>query len=411
MKRERRSALLLTLLWLLIVPPGVVAILWNNPPGQVNGLYIALFSLAGFFSVLFPIITNFYDHSRKLNRDLQRAVQVGGRLSALLTEEKVIDQFMVETSGFFKTDYAYLFDHQDGWLELIRSYEQGRFVDNNFANMAAGRGIAGMVLEWKQPVNYHKRNKWETLSKGYSPDDMQSVICVPISRNQKIETVVLLASKKKFAFKHYQLKILDILCTYFTVNVEKARYMEEAMTKSERCALTKLYNYRHLDACLEQEVSRLRTGEISKLSVIILDIDHFKSINDTYGHQSGNDLLIALAAILQTYVFPGTTVARYGGEEFVFVLPDIGAMDAVDMAEMLRREVASTTFRIVSDLSETREPLDIRMTISLGVATVSEDVEDAKGLLRNADRALYMGGKRAGRNRVGVYGYEQMRQV
>ena len=91
----------------------------------------------------------------------------------------------------------------------------------------------------------------------------------------------------------------DLLTGYFATAVEKARYYERTVEKSVRCGLTGLYNFRYLESKLDEEVIRYHTGEISTLSTIILDIDHFKSINDTYGHQSGNDLLRAFAASVE----------------------------------------------------------------------------------------------------------------
>ena len=82
-----------------------------------------------------------------------------------------------------------------------------------------------------------------------------------------------------------------------------------------------LYNYRHLEAELDEEVAQFQAGDIASISTIILDIDHFKKINDTYGHQSGNDLLVATCRMLEKHVLKGATLARYGGEEFVIVLP------------------------------------------------------------------------------------------
>jgi len=138
----------------------------------------------------------------------------------------------------------------------------------------------------------------------------------------------------------------------------------------------------------------------------MLDIDHFKSINDTYGHQSGNDLLKALARLLESFVPIDATLSRYGGEEFVIVLPSYGKSETIELAEKIRKDVESATFRIIPDLFKGREPVDVHMTVSIGIANVPIDARDAKELLRNADRALYIGGKQAGRNKVGVYGRE-----
>lgn len=361
------------------------------------------FFLMGIPFFFISLIVRLYNNSEKINSDLRQAGDIGNGLSELLTEKAVIDQFVMEVSDMFDAEYTYLFDHQDGWLELLRSYEHDKFIDIDFALLSAGQGIAGSVLEQNKPIIYSERKEWESISKDYSPNGMQSILCVPISRNQKIEAVLFLASEKKAFFDGYQLKILDLLCSYFTVSVEKARYMQEAVTKNERCALTGLYNYRYLEERLTYEMDRLKNNAIKNLSVVMLDIDHFKQVNDTYGHQSGNDILGMLAKKLEAALPIGGTVGRYGGEEFVYILPGIAKKEAVEFAESLRAEIGEHDFTIVPDLVEDKHPLVVRITSSIGVSSAPIDTDEVLTLLRNADRALYLGAKQAGRNRVAEY--------
>jgi len=361
------------------------------------------FFLIGIPFFFISLIVRLYNNSERINTDLRQAGDIGNGLSELLTEKAVIDQFVMEVSDMFDAEYTYLFDHQDGWLELLRSYEHERFIDINFALLSAGQGIAGLVLEQNKPIIYSERKEWESISKDYSPNGMQSILCVPISRNQKIEAVLFLASDKKSFFNGYQLKILELLCSYFTVSVEKARYMQEAVTKNERCALTGLYNYRYLEERLTYEMGRLKNNAIKNLSVVMLDIDHFKQVNDTYGHQSGNDILRILAKKLEAALPIGGTVGRYGGEEFVYILPGFAKKKAVEFAENLRAEIGEHDFTIVPDLVEDKHPLVVRITSSIGVSSAPSDTDEVMALLRNADRALYLGAKQAGRNRVAEY--------
>lgn len=239
-------------------------------------------------------------------------------------------------------------------------------------------------------------------------DKVKSVMTVPIKRNQRTEGMLILTSHHKSIFKALEMKIVDMLTGYFAISLVKARLYEKTVEQSERCGLTNLNNFRYLDKKLDEDIIRYHTGELHSLSAIILDIDYFKAINDTYGHQSGNDLLRALSGVLMSFVDQEATLARYGGEEFVFILRDKGKARTIELAEEIRKEVEEMTFRIVPDLSKNRSPIDVQMTISVGVATVPEDAEDAKLLLRNADRALYIGGKQAGRNRVGVYSEKEI---
>src|SRR5690606_13914561 len=170
------------------------------------------------------------------------------------------------------------------------------------------KGIAGNVIVTNTPVVYQKKSQWKEIVTGYIPVDAESIMCTPVARNNKIEGVLVLASKKKYAYVSHQLQILDILSTYFAVSLEKAGYVQKAIAKSERCGLTKLYNYRYLDEALEKCMNKVKSGELENLSLVMMDIDHFKSINDTYGHQSGNDILIELARLLEAEVGDEGTV-------------------------------------------------------------------------------------------------------
>ncbi|WP_258757349.1 GGDEF domain-containing protein [Cytobacillus firmus] len=135
--------------------------------------------------------------------------------------------------------------------------------------------------------------------------------------------------------------IVDILCSHYAIAIENAKHYEETKAISERCALTKLFNYRYMEAKLNEEFSRLRNGERELLSLIILDIDHFKKVNDTYGHQSGNEILCQLADRLGNLIDTAGIAARYGGEEFVVLMPDTSKEDTLAWSELIRQTIAN----------------------------------------------------------------------
>ena len=161
--------------------------------------------------------------------------------------------------------------------------------------------------------------------------------------------------------------------------------------------LTGVYNRRHLDSRLNEEVSRSRRHGLP-LSVLMLDIDHFKRVNDEHGHQVGDQVLVQFAALLKQQLREPDVAARYGGEEFVVIAPQTTRNDAVTLAERLRARVESAVFR-VTDAAPPGKKLEIRLTCSIGVAELSEAIGRADTLLHCADQNLYSA-KHAGRNRV-----------
>jgi diguanylate cyclase (GGDEF)-like protein len=184
----------------------------------------------------------------------------------------------------------------------------------------------------------------------------------------------------------------------------KARLEERAI----RDGLTGLYNHRHLDERLEIEVTRAaRAG--APLSVLMIDIDNFKLVNDTYGHPQGDKLLKSVAETLRTSVRDKLDiVARFGGEEFVVLLPGIAAGvaagDAPDAHERSAADIAESIRVAIAALAHEGHPdsFDVHRTVSIGVASMPEHGTTGTDLLKYADNALYAA-KRAGKDRVCVY--------
>ncbi|MGO1058942.1 sensor domain-containing diguanylate cyclase [Planococcus sp. FY231025] len=344
-----------------------------------------------------------YSSSEKVNIDLKKAGEIGHQLAARLSTDEVLDQFVIQVSDLLKSDYAYVIDYRDSQLQMLRMYEDNRFVDLNVPAVRYNKGIGGNVVVTGTSVSYNKKKEWADIASGYIPDDAESIMCTPVARNNKIEGVLLIASREKYAYVDHQLQILDILSTYFAVSLEKAGYVQKAIAKSERCGLTGLYNYRYLDELLEKTMNRVKRGDLKNLSLVMMDIDHFKSINDTYGHQSGNDILIELARILEAEVGNEGTVARYGGEEFVILFPNYGKDLTMLFAEALRKKIEKHDFMIKNDLGAERMAMAVHITLSIGVSTAPDDSDEPNALIRNADRALYIGAKQAGRNKVAAY--------
>ena len=170
--------------------------------------------------------------------------------------------------------------------------------------------------------------------------------------------------------------------------------------QSFRDGLTDLYTYRYMERTLMSEFDRSKkAGET--VSFVIFDLDHFKRLNDVYGHEKGNEILVAFARILKSYIRGDDLVARYGGEEFCLLLPRRNREEAFLIAERIRMSLAEMRFKFTRKGDPS--PSDIGVTVSAGICSSDQkDAYNGKELLRLADAAL-LAAKEKGRNQVCVY--------
>ena len=184
---------------------------------------------------------------------------------------------------------------------------------------------------------------------------------------------------------------LDALIPQTAIALEgvyiRARMQDAAATDG----LTELWNHRRLYELLREEVRRAVRYK-RPLAVLMMDVDSFKTFNDTYGHPQGDQLLRVVAGILKGSARAVDHVGRYGGEEFLVILPETSKEDACQMAERIRSEIEARACVVIADQA-------IHRTMSLGVVSYPEDADSADELMQRADAALYRA-KRSGKNRV-----------
>ncbi|UUD64233.1 diguanylate cyclase [Pseudomonas seleniipraecipitans] len=206
-------------------------------------------------------------------------------------------------------------------------------------------------------------------------------------------TTILPLQATNSKIEHLCLIIYDV--TSVAVNKRQLQSMSDQFKHLSRTdRLTGLNNRGYWEEELKREYARHRRYG-SSASLVIFDIDHFKKVNDTYGHQAGDTVIQSLAKIVSEQIRDTDIAGRYGGEEFVVLLPDVDAAGGRVFAERLRG--------VVERLQISHEGLVIPFTVSLGVADLSEPCHDHQQLIERADQALY-GSKRNGRNQVTVYG-------
>jgi diguanylate cyclase (GGDEF)-like protein len=181
------------------------------------------------------------------------------------------------------------------------------------------------------------------------------------------------------------LSMVERFASHTALAIANAWLVRDLRLMAATDPLTEIANRRTFEATLSQDVARAsRVGE--QVSLVLVDVDHFKKVNDTHGHQRGDEVLCQVARTLASECRLGDTVARYGGEEFVMILFGCGAQDALSVADRMRRLIGESVTAA-------------RLTASAGVATFPSDARDPSNLIEAADRALYAA-KRSGRNRV-----------
>ncbi len=223
---------------------------------------------------------------------------------------------------------------------------------------------------------------------------LKSYLTLPLTIEEEILGCVSLNSDQSNAFDAEDLQFFSVIGHQMAATLKHFQRFSSIKTIAIYDPLTNLYNRRYFEERLTGEAQRAFYGG-SSLSLIMIDIDHFKKINDTFGHTEGDKVLQEIATLLKNSVRKKDTVARYGGEEFVIILPEAGLEEANMIAERIRKLVEKTLLTIGK--------VQINMTISLGISNFPIHRPKSKEeLVRMADHALYEA-KRAGRNRVCIF--------
>jgi len=243
----------------------------------------------------------------------------------------------------------------------------------------------------KSPQPIVDRKKGEPVSGNFEGSaEIETGMCMPlIGRGEKLIGLITLHSKTKSRhFLDEEKGLFSTFAKYSAQAIENAMLYKSTQHLSITDGLTGLYNHRHFQEQLGVEVKRAQRYDLN-LSLIMIDLDHFKKFNDNYGHLEGDSLLRKISQILKSSLRETDFVARYGGEEFGVILPETNKEGASVAAERVRKTISEQTFGEVG----------AKMTVSLGVASYPDDACLRADLIKKADEALYRA-KREGRNRT-----------
>lgn len=229
------------------------------------------------------------------------------------------------------------------------------------------------------------------LPPGTVSNGPRSYLGIPIVYREHVTGLLALYDPRPNAFSQQDARVAELFAGQVAIALENSRLFEERERQAVTDTLTGLYNRRAFFDTAEKEVVRARRYQ-RPLSLILFDIDHFKAVNDTYGHLIGDQVLRVLSSRVKKAVRSTDFVCRYGGEEFLVLMPECDRDEALAMAERLRQ--------IASEMTVVTAGGSLSLTISLGVASLSSDGDESvEALINRADRAMYEA-KAAGRNAV-----------
>lgn len=324
-----------------------------------------------------------YEQSNLLIHELRLINELTQRLNQSLQLTDIYQLATGELLNIFNADYCCFlqFNEEQNMLEVMSCNEP--LLSKDF--FSKDYGFGGLVYEKKEPIilsDYHLNTK--VSSKLMEVTGSQSLIATPLSVNGKVIGAVLLTHRSPHFFSYDNYRLLQTLASHIGLSVSNALLHAELRRMANRDMLTDMYARHYLDEAIQDSQAKDFCG-----SLIVVDIDQFKQVNDTYGHQKGDKILKQVSEILKTSIRPVDIPARWGGEELAVYLPQLGVHQAMKVAETIRTRVARET--------------DPGVTVSSGIAEwcVVDKKISVDSLFYRADMALYRA-KNSGRNQIQI---------
>ena len=311
---------------------------------------------------------------------------VAKALTSSLDLDSILQTILEKMAEYFQPDTWSLLmvDEQKAELYFAIAVGQASEALKN-VRLKVGEGIAGHVAKFGEKLvvpDVRADQRFARRIDEITQLETQSIICMPLRSKLRVLGVIQLVNVDLAHFTHEEEFFLQALCDYASIAIENARAVEkiQELTITDDC--TGLYNARHLYKTLEQEVYRsARFGY--EFSVLFIDLDHFKQVNDTHGHLIGSKLLAEIGYLIKAQLRLIDFAFRYGGDEFVVLLPQTSKDSALVVARRLRDSLRVSCFC-------KEEGLNLNVRASMGLATYPHDAKSPHDIIRQADEMMYM---------------------
>ncbi len=320
--------------------------------------------------------------------------ELGKALTSSLQLDQVLRTIMEKIDEFLRPDNWSLLLLDEAKQELYFELAVGKASQAlKDVRIKMGQGIAGWVAQHGETVvvpgetvvvpDTTKDTRFFSKVDEKTKTETQSIVAVPVRfRDTCLGVIELINCMGPEGFDPRDLKLLEALSDFAAIALENARHVKKIheLTITDDC--TSLYNARHMGFILETEIYRSQRYNY-EFSIVFIDLDHFKQVNDTHGHLVGSRLLAEIGNALKEHCRLIDFAFRYGGDEFVILLPQTSKENALNVARRLHKLVRERTWL-------QPEGLNIKLTPSVGVASYPVDSRTKEGLLHLADEAMYL---------------------
>ncbi|MBI5074793.1 MAG: diguanylate cyclase [Nitrospirae bacterium] len=348
-----------------------------------------------FIRIVLKDITNFIRLEKELLKRNKELIIINTLSSAFISSENMdlVMEDLIE-KVLLITDFhtGFLMMTEDEQLKLRTS----KGISSDLQKFILDGGIESLcsdALKIQEPMYFIERSVIAEIPV-LREEGFVFIAAIPLLSSQKVMGLLFLASRVNREMDFDFAALLSLVGNHFSHILDKIKLFQETKRLSVTDGLTGLFNSRYFYRYLDLEISRTKRYG-SSFSLMLFDIDNFKKLNDTYGHQAGDEVLQELARIFKSVSRETDIVVRYGGEEFVIILPNTAEDEAIALANRILLTVQETKIKI----NATER---VSITISGGVASFPQNASTAKNLLNAADSAMYAA-KTAGKNTIVCY--------